>query len=395
MKYAIILPDGAADEPVPALHSKTPLQVAQIPHIDEIARSGRVGRVVTVPEGFLPGSDVATMSLFGYDPRTHYDGRAPLEAAAKGIAIKPNQIVFRCNFVTIVEEVMRDFTAGHITQPEADRLITDLNRTLGGDRYTFHSGISYRNLMVADTEGEMDLTTTPPHDIPDQSIGDFQPKGASAEEVSKLMNDARTLLQAHEINAVRRDMGENPATDIWLWGQGRPTTFEPFESRYGLRGAVIAAVDLIRGIAVCAGLSVLHVPGATGYLDTNYAAKGSAAVAALDEYDVVVVHIEAPDEAGHMGDVRAKIRALEQIDKHVVAPILAKLKTFARWRILIAPDHPTPVLSRVHTATPPPFCMCGSGVHGIMRHTFCEDCANASDLFVGQGHELMEFLLHS
>ncbi len=395
MKYAIVLPDGAADEPVEELEGRTPLQAAKKPNMDWIASHGRQGRVVTVPRGFAPGSDVATLSLLGYDPRIDYTGRAPLEAAARGIAIHPDELIFRCNFVTIVDEMMTDFTAGHISQTEADRLIGDLNQALAGKGCRFFSGVSYRNLMVVGSASEMDLQSTPPHDIPDRPVAQHRPRGPGSERIRMVMEEARTVLAEHEVNLVRRDLGENPATDIWLWGQGRTKKLESFALRFGVRAAAIAAVDLIRGIARTVGMDVLEAAGATGYLDTNYAAKGAAATAALSSYELVVVHIEAPDEAGHLGNATAKVKAIERIDEGIVGPLLETLRRWDEWRILISPDHPTPVARRVHTATPPPFCMAGYRVHGVVAEPFSEAAAAANGLQINPGHELMEYFLRS
>ncbi|MGB0714481.1 MAG: cofactor-independent phosphoglycerate mutase [Phycisphaerae bacterium] len=395
MKYAIVLPDGAADDPVAALDGATPLEAANIPNMDQIARSGRCGRVVTVPPGFLPGSDVATMSLFGYNPEELYEGRAPLEAVAKGIEAEADELIFRCNFVTLVDGCMEDFTAGHIAQPEVERLITDLNNALGDLGCRFHPGVSYRNLMLGVPPDLGDLRCTPPHDIPGLMVTDYLPSGAGAGWVREIMARASELLDQHDVNVVRRDIGENPATDIWLWGQGRSKEFPRLTEQYGLRGAAIAAVDLIRGIALLAGLQLIEVEGATGYLDTNYAGKGEAAVQALDDYDIVVVHVEAPDEAGHLGDLHAKIKAIEEVDEKVVGPILEKLQTFEEWRILVAPDHPTPVETKIHSSVPPPFCMAGTGVHSVHSRVFSEKATAESDFFVDPGHELLEFFLRS
>ena len=395
MKYAIILPDGAADEPIEALGGRTPLEAARTPNIDWISATGRQGCVVTIPRAFSPGSDVATLSLFGYDPHTHYCGRAPLEAAARGIEVGPEQLVFRCNLVPIVDDVMEDFTAGHISQREADVLIAELNTRLNGKRVTFHRGISYRNLMVAFDATMANLQCTPPHDIPHQAVAEHLPRGTGAEWVLDLMRQARAILAEHDVNHVRRDLDENPATDIWLWGQGRPKPMQAFAERFGVRGAVIAAVDLIRGIARTVGMDVIDVPGATGFLDTDYAAKGRAAVETLESYDLVIVHIEAPDEAGHLGDAAEKVLAIERIDEHIVGPVLAALRTCDRWRILVAPDHPTPVGQRVHTRTPPPFCMAGEGITALLKRPFSESASAESDLQIERGHELMEYFLRA
>jgi len=393
MKYAIVLPDGAADEPVELLDGKTPLEAANKPNMDWVAAHGRSGRVHTVPDGYLPGSDVATLSLFGYDPRVDYDGRAPLEAAAQGITAKPGQLIFRCNLLTVVDGTMADFTAGHISSKEARTLIDDLNDAIGSESCRFHAGVSYRNLMVAAPPGPMSATCTPPHDIPDAPIEKHRPHGPGADWLEKIMTRARDVLRDHDVNHVRADLGDNPATDIWLWGYGKPTALQPFAERFGLRGACVAAVDLIRGIAKSVGMTVLDVDGATGYLDTNYKGKGQAAVYALDEYDVVVVHVEAPDEAGHLGDAGEKVAAIERVDEHVVGPVLEKLRAFDKWRILIAPDHPTPVDKRVHTSDAPPFCLAGSGVHSVLALPFTEASAAKSDLQIDPGFELMEYVL--
>ncbi len=393
MKYAIILPDGAADEPIERLDGRTPFEIAKKPNMDWVSINGRQGRVVTVPPGYLPASDVATLSLIGYDPAKFYKGRAPLEAAARGIPTRPGQLIFRCNLVTIVDGKMEDFTAGHISDKEAARLIADLNESVVSAGCRFHTGISYRNLMIASDIDNVNPTCVPPHDFPDQPVADHLPSGPGADWVKGVMDRAHTLLADHEVNAVRRDLGENAATDIWLWGQGPPAELQAFAGRFGVSGVLIAAVDLIRGIARTADMAVLDVPGATGYLDTDYAAKGKAAVEALDDYDLVVVHVEAPDEAGHRGNADEKIEAIEQIDCHVVGPVLEKLRTFDKWRILISPDHPTPVASKVHTATPPPFCMAGHAIHSVLNKTFCEKHATQSDLYIDPGHELMEYFL--
>jgi len=393
MKYALILPDGAADEPVSSLDGRTPLAVARKPNMDWISMNGRQGTVRTVPEGYLPGSDVATLSVMGYDPKRYYTGRAPIEAAARHIHVGQNDLVYRCNLVTIVDGRMEDFTAGHIRQQEAERLIGDLNEKLGSDRVQFHGGVGYRHLIVLKDSAATKVECTPPHDIPGEPVGKYLPQGKDADEIRRLMMRSREILAAHDVNQVRRELGENPATSIWLWGQGPMPKLDRFKDRFGVRGVGIGAVDLFRGVAVCAGWALVDVPGATGFIDTNYAGKGRAAVATLDEYDLVAVHVEAPDEAGHMGDCAEKVKAIEQIDEHIVGPVLSKLRTFEAWRILIAPDHPTPVGHRTHTAEPPPFCMAGTDVQGIYQEAYNERNAAESDLHVDPGHELMEYFL--
>ncbi|MCK4658145.1 MAG: cofactor-independent phosphoglycerate mutase [Phycisphaerae bacterium] len=393
MKYALIIPDGAADEPVEELDGQTPLEAADIPNIDWISTNGLQGCLRTVPEGFTAASDVATLSVMGYDPATNYAGRAPLEAAARGIKTGADDLIFRCNLVTVLDEKMQDFTAGHISTKEAERLIADL-RTLESDLgVVFHTGMSYRHLLVMRDATEVECECTPPHDIPGEPVEGHLPSGSGYERVREVMQRAQALLADHEVNQVRRDLGENPATDIWLWGQGRHKPLETFEARFGLRGVCIAAVDLIRGIAKNAGLTNIAIPGATGYLDTDYGAKGRAAVVALDECDLVLVHVEAPDEAGHLGDAAEKIKALEQIDAEVVCPILSRLRQFDQWKIAVVPDHPTPISTRKHSKVPPPFCIAGSGISASLAKPFSEKQAAASDLQIDPGHEFMEFFL--
>ena len=402
MKHAIVLPDGAADEPLPQLDGRTPLEAANIPHMDWIARHGRLGRIVTVPTGFTPGTDVATLSLLGYDPHVCYSGRAPIEAAARGLTAGPDELIFRCNFVTISDGLMRDFTAGHISQDEADRLIADLNELARRGQpalrgCAFHTGVSYRNLMIASGAGDMKLECAPPHDIPNQPVADHLPRGAGQERVREIMACAADLLRDHEVNRLRRERGQAAVSDIWLWGQGQPTKLEPFAERFGVSAVAITGVDIVRGLAISLGMKLIEVPGATGYIDTNYAGKGAAAVRALDEYDLVVVHVEAPDEAGHLGDADEKIKALQRIDELVVGPLLDALRSCGEWRILIAPDHPTPCTTTAHDATPPPFCFAGDGVCPVLSgrgtaegRAFSEAEAIATGLMIDPGHRLME-----
>lgn len=393
MKLAIVLPDGAADEPVARLRDRTPLEAAHLPNVDWISMNGRQGRARTVPAGFSPGSDVATLSLLGFDPVQYHTGRAPLEAIARGLKLAKDELVFRCNFVTLHQGRMVDFTAGHILQREAGILIAALNETLAGLGCRFHRGVSYRNLMTTRAIDGISLTCSAPHDIPDEPVEENLPIGDGAEWVREVMNTARDLLARHDVNLVRSDLGENPVTDIWLWGQGRLPSLPTFQSRYGRSAAAIAAVDLIRGIALASGMELIDVPGATGYIDTDYVAKGRAAVAALDDFDLVVVHIEAPDEAGHQGDAGAKVEALERIDTDIVGPVLERLRREKQWRILVAPDHPTPVEKRIHTSEPPPFCLAGTAVTTVLNRPFSEQNAAMSDLQIDPGCELMEYFL--
>jgi 2,3-bisphosphoglycerate-independent phosphoglycerate mutase len=395
MKYAILLPDGAADEPLPELGGKTPLEAARIPNMDWIAANGRLGRAVTSPAGFTPGTDVGTLSVLGYDPHRYYSGRAPLEAAAKGLVVRPDQMIFRCNFVTVLDGLMKDNTAGHIAQEDADALIAELDRALRGDGCEFHAGVTYRHLMLLSDAASFALRCAPPHDIIDQPVAKHAPSGAGAERVAAIMERAAALIADHEVNRRRRERGKSPVTGIWLWGQGRPAPFESFASRFGPEAAVITAVDILRGMAKLMGMRLIEVPGATGYIDTNYAGKGEAAAAALDEFDMVIVHVEAADEAAHMGSPAEKVKALERIDEMVVGPVLAKLRSFPERRVLVAADHPTDCRSRGHSAVPPPFCYAGTGVapNGGTRYT--EAAAEATGLWMRPGHGLMDAFFRS
>jgi len=293
-----------------------------------VAATGRSGLVKTVPDGFTPGSDVATLSVIGYDVRTHYTGRAPLEAVANRIALGRTTWCSGATWSTLIDGRMEDFSAGHISQAEAAQIVSDLQAALGSDRISFHVGVGYRHLMVVKNGISMKVKCQPPHDIPGQEAAGYLPSGKGSDELRELIAKSQEILASHDVNTVRRDLGENPATSIWLWGQGGMPRLPSFQEKYGLRASAITAVDLIRGIALCIGWKLIQVPGATGYFDTNYRGKGEAAVAALDETDMVVVHIEAPDEAGHNGDAVNKVKALEEIDEHVVGPLLDKLKTF-------------------------------------------------------------------
>ena len=274
MKYALILPDGCADEPVPQLDGLTPLGKARIPHMDSIVARGRIGTVRTVPKGLTPGSDVATLSVLGYDPVQYYTGRAPLEAVAQRIVLQPDELVFRCNLVTIVEGRMEDFSAGHISQPEAERLVADLQAKLGTDRIKFHAGVGYRHLVTVRDADWMKVKCVPPHDIIGQGVESHLPSGKGSEVVRELMQRSQEVLAGHEVNQVRRDLGESPATSIWLWGQGAMPRLPGFKKRFGVQGAAITAVDLIRGLAISVGWKLIEVKGATGYLDTKLRGQG-------------------------------------------------------------------------------------------------------------------------
>ena len=393
MKYAIVIPDGAADVALDALGGRTPLEAANIPNMDWIAANGKCGSVVNVPKDLPCGSDVAILSLVGYDPTEVYTGRAPLEAAARGIQLADDEVVFRCNLVTIVDGVMEDHAAGHIATEEAWALLEVLREATNDAEIGFHRGVSYRHLVTFKARAAR-AATTPPHAILGRQAARHMPRGPGSEVLCQLIERSWALFPQHEINTVRRDLGENPASSIWLWGQGTMPQLESFQSRYGKTAAAITAVDLVRGIATLIGWPCIDVPGATGYLDTNYAGKGAAAVAAVDDVDLVVVHVEAPDEAAHAADAEGKVRAIEQIDEHIVAPLLERLKREGdQWRILVLPDHLTPCTTRDHTHGPVPFAMAGKDVASVLADPFTERSAAGSDLHIARGCELMEYFL--
>ncbi len=393
-KYVIIIPDGAADEPIAEFEGKTILEAADIPNTDRISREGRQGIVRTVPENMEPGSDVAQMSLLGYDPARYYTGRAPIEAVARGIELQPTDWVFRCNLVTLCDEQMADHSAGHISTEEGSKLISECGELLGNQQIRFYPGVSYRHLVVF--KGlDFEVQTYPPHDYIGTNVEKILPRGKGSELLRDLMFRSRQLFANHDINRVRRDLNENQVSSIWLWGQGRKTVMDSFEERFGLKGAAITAVDLVRGLSKLVGFDLIGVPGATGFVDTNYEGKAEAAIEALDTHDIVVVHIEAPDEAGHSGNARMKKKAVEQIDRYIVGPVHEALQMYDRWRIVVVPDHPTPVSTCAHAAEPVPFAMAGTGVEGVLHNSFSEANAAASGLRIEKGCEFMEYFLKS
>lgn len=349
MKYCIIIPDGMADYPLEKLGGRTPIETARTPHLDFLAQNGQLGVVRTIPGGFSPGSDVANLTIVGYNPGEYYSGRAPLEAASIGIKLNNSDWAFRCNLITANEDTLEDFCAGHIKTEEAGLLIRLLNEKLGNDLIQFYTGKSYRHIMVYRGTQKMDAKCFPPHDIMGQSIQKHLPRGNGSEILADLMERSRTLLLNHDVNKVRVDLEENPANMIWLWGQGHRPHMPAFQERFHLRGAVITAVDLIKGIACYLGWDIIDVPGATGYFDTNYSNKGQYAIQALENYDIVQIHIESPDEAGHEGNVHEKVSAIEQIDSKIIGPILEAKDKFNGLRILVLPDHYTPIVKRTHT----------------------------------------------
>jgi 2,3-bisphosphoglycerate-independent phosphoglycerate mutase len=398
MKYAIVIPDGCADEPQESLGGNSPLQAAHTPNVDRLARQGIVGLTNNVPASLTPASDVATLSLFGYDPLDVYTGRAPLETAAMGIILGPDDWAIRCNLVTVEDEQMRDFTAGHISNAEGWALIESVAAALGQPgRLDFYPGVGYRNILVYRGAGAAPFTaetkTQPPHDIPDRPIADYLPKGPGSDVLRNLMERSREVLRDHPVNLARQDADKPRATQIWLWGQGRAPRPRPFAEIYGKRGAIISGVDLVRGVGILLGWARLEVPGVTDYLDNDYAAQGRAAVEALDGYDLVCAHVEAPDEASHEGNAAAKVKALEEIDRHIVGPLLEAMPKRGAWRILVSPDHRTPLRTRAHAHGPVPFAIAGTGVAPNGQFAYDEATAAASGLSFAKGHLLMRAFL--
>jgi 2,3-bisphosphoglycerate-independent phosphoglycerate mutase len=400
MKYAIIIPDGCADEPQESLGGRTPLEAARLPAMDAVAAAGVVGCSNNTPESLPAGSDVANLSLLGYSPLEHFTGRAPLEAAAQGIELGPGDWAVRCNLVTIEGQVMHDFTAGHISSAEAAALLHTMQEKFGSERIQFYPGVSYRNLLVVRGMGRpapfsRDTQTTPPHDLTDQSILDGYPRGPGSDLLNQLMGDSVREFKDHPVNVARRQQGKPPATNVWLWGLGSTPKLTPFAQLYGKRAAMITGVDLLRGLATLLGWRRIEVPGATGYTDTDYAAKGRYAVAALKEEDVdiVCVHVEATDEASHEGDTAAKIEALEQIDRHIVAPVYEALRATREYRILVTPDHPTPLRTKTHSHGYVPFAMAGTGIEPDTATCYDDPTAAASKLVFEEGWKLMPYFL--
>jgi len=402
MKYVIIIPDGAADFPLEELDGQTPFEAAHKPHTDRLSIEGRQGTVATTPPSMPCGSDVCSMSLLGYDPRQYHKGRAPLEAAALGIELSPTDWVFRVNLVTVIAGKMQDHSAGHIHSNEGRQLLADFARQIELPDMALYPGVSYRNIMV-DVSNRRDwseLQTIPPHDIPGEPIRKHLPVGGvHAKLLQQLIAESEIFFAGHEINQTRTELGELPATHLWPWGQGQKPDMPSFESRFGLKGAMITAVDLLAGIARFIDWDRLEVPGQTSYHDTDYAAASRYAIDALDHYDLVCVHIEAPDEASHAADAKTKVAAIEAMDQHIVGPIHEALEERSDkdggYRILYLPDHYTCVSDRKHHPTPVPFAMCGTRVRSLLERPLNERNAQESDLHIPFGHELMEYFLHS
>ncbi|MFI4876925.1 MAG: cofactor-independent phosphoglycerate mutase [Blastopirellula sp. JB062] len=400
MKYAIIIPDGCADEPQESLDGRSPLAAANTPNMDAIVVAGTVGRANNVPPHLPAGSDVANLSLLGYNPNEYFTGRAPLEAAAQGIALAPEDWAIRCNLVTVQDQTMRSFTAGHISSEEAAELLQAAQEELGSDLLQFVPGVSYRNLLLYRGEKNRapfspDTRATPPHDLTDKSVADDYPRGPGSDLLAELMSRTVEIFAEHPVNKKRIAAGKPPATNVWLWGIGKRPALKPFQEAYGRSGKMITAVDLLRGLASLVGWDRIEVPGATGYTDTDYAAKGEYAINAIPETDIICVHVEAPDEASHEGDAAAKIKALEEIDRHIVGPVHDALKQQGDYRILVTPDHPTPVRTKTHSHGFVPLAICGTGVTADEYATYDEENAGRSALSFDEGWRMMRHFLDS
>ena len=386
-----------ADRPLDALGGKTPLMAARTPNMDALAQRGEVGLARTIPNGLPKGSEIANLSIFGYDPKRYYTGRGPLEAASIGVRLGPEDIAFRLNLVTLGiiggAVIMEDYSAGHISTEEGGAIIQDLEKELGDSVFHFYPGVSYRHLLVwrSPVEKIEKIETTPPHDITEQEIGVYLPRGEGAQELIKLMTDTQILLKTHPVNHTRQREGKREANATWPWGQGRAPQMPSFTERFGLKGGVISAVDLIKGIGICAGLEAIPVPGATGYLDTNYQGKAEYGLRAVEKDDFVYIHVEAPDEASHNGDLKAKIAAIEAFDEKVVGTIVKGMENRGDHRIMVLPDHPTPLELRTHTDDPVPFVIYDSTQKSTSGAAgFDEAEASKSGIAIDEGYELME-----
>jgi len=393
------LGDGMADYPSAKLGGKTPLECAFTPHLDQISSEGTIGLIDTIPSNLLPGSDVANLSVLGYDPMQTYTGRGPLEAASMGVNLSPNDIAYRCNLVTIGDKgtpnaFMDDFTSGHISTNEAKEIITDINKYLGSSQFQFYVGVGYRHLFVW-RNALSSPSTTPPHDIPGKPVAQYLPSGDFADEISSLMEKAGEILANHPINIQRLASGKKQANSIWLWGQGRKPQLISITQKYKIQGGMISAVDLLKGIGSIIGLKIIHVEGATGYIDTNYEGKAKAALDALKFMDFVFLHLEAPDEMGHEGNAEGKIRAIEFFDERIVGTILNNIASFGDYRIMVLSDHPTPIDFRTHTNDPSPFAVLSSRAeeNKVSKVQFNEINARNSKFLVSPGYLLMENFL--
>ena len=386
-----------ADYPLEELHGKTPLEAARTPNMDRLAREGAGGRLKTVPSGMKPGSDVANLSILGYNPSVAYTGRGPLEAASLDITLEDDDIAFRCNLVTVADGIMVDYSAGHISSREGGVLIDLLEDRLGGKGIRFYPGKSYRHIMVVKEqlleEGHGSLETTPPHDISGQLYQPYLPRGRGAQFINDLITQSRIFFSEQEVNDIRIDLGENPANMIWTWGEGKRAELEPFREKFGINGALISGVDLLPGIARVIDIDVIEVPGATGYFDTDYKGKGLAAIAGLKDHDLIYLHIEAPDEASHAGNITEKLKAIERIDEDIAGPLIEAQKQYPELRIALLPDHATPIPLRTHNLDLVPFVIWGSGIVADRMKSYGEKEARKGRYRSRAGYKFMPLLL--
>ncbi|MBZ9634470.1 cofactor-independent phosphoglycerate mutase [Clostridium sp. FP1] len=401
MKYIVVLGDGMADYPMKELNNKTPIQYASTPAIDYMAKHGIIGMVKTVPEGMPPGSDTANMAVFGYDSFVYYSGRSPFEAASMGVPMLDTDITFRCNLVTLsegepyAEKIMLDHSAGEITTEESAELISALSEYLSTEAIKFYPGISYRHLMIWDN-GPYEWKLTPPHDILGKKVKDYMPKGLNSEVIEEMTKKSSQFLSQHDINKKRVAKGLNPANSIWIWGEGKRPLLSNFNEKYNLKGSVISAVDLIKGIGLCAGLDIIDVEGATGNINTNYIGKAKAAMAEVAKgNDFVYIHVEAPDECGHRYEIENKYKAIEYIDNKIVKVIKEEMDRLGEdYKMIILPDHPTPLSLRTHTSDPVPFLIYQSNDEKDNPNgCYDEFAAKDTGLYFPEGYKLMDYFL--
>jgi 2,3-bisphosphoglycerate-independent phosphoglycerate mutase len=394
MKYIVIIGDGMADRPMDELGGLTVLQKSSTPNMDWLAARGECGMARTIPPGMPPGSDVANLSIMGYDPERFYTGRAPLEAVSMGISMEADDVAYRCNIVTIDFDrgLMIDHSSGHITSEEGKELIEAVGREIGSAAIRFYPGVSYRHLVIW-KNGSVKPECTPPHDILEKEFKSYLPSGDGSDVLRDLMQRSQPILKSHPVNEKRRATGKRTADSIWLWGQGKRPSVPTYKDKYGITGSLISAVDLTKGLGICAGLEIINVPGATGWIDTNYAGKAQSALDALDNKDFVYIHVEAPDEAGHSGSLENKIRAVEDLDAKLIGPMLEGVgKRYGEFRLLLMPDHATPISIRTHTDEPVPYVIYDSRREKTPAGaSYSEAIASGSDcVFIEKGYTLMD-----
>jgi 2,3-bisphosphoglycerate-independent phosphoglycerate mutase len=403
MKYVLVLGDGMSDWPINDIGGKTPLEAAHKPNMDRLIKSGTAGLVHTIPEGMSAGSDIANLSVFGFDPKTYYTGRSPLEAISMGLKLDSDDTALRCNLVTLSNEdtyedrTMVDYSAGEITTEESTVLMDSVAKALNRDGISFYPGISYRHCLIW-KKGPMEIWLVPPHDITGRKIAEHLPKGPECEIALDLMKKSSEILKNHPVNINRAKRGLNPATSIWLWGQGKKPDIPLFIEKYGLCGSVVSAVDLIKGIGIASGMKSVSVEGATGNIKTNFKGKAEAAIKELrDGRDIVYIHIEAPDECGHQGQLKEKIRAIELIDKEVIGTLLKELEVMGNYRLMVLPDHPTPIAIKTHCSDPVPFFIYDSRKASVTnpKAVYTEAFAKSTGLVVREGHKLMDIFLEA